>query len=420
MKSLYKALSVDTKINEIFADSMEDAIKISLRNEKYKFYLNSELIDVNDRFRVFIFENISYIIKKTSIKKGKKELELAQKAYKYLEGIGINEYKLNIVVPIVKIIDNNAYVITEYKGVSLQECLYSKELLNPLNIEDVFIIIRIFIEKGILYRGFLPRNTIIVKNNIYLLDWEDVLFCDNQKDVFVNKLWETNFLLNWSYFFELEELRERIAEFSYSIKEEPKLIEYEKKFGIWVKWNGKDINLRKKIMNMVLEAEKNILLEGDDFCILPNDLAHLISDLFNSDIDLMFDISCNILRRKNEFTYYLLINKISNLVIYLFKNKLNIQCYVIILVLVILEEAVYNNENITKERYEDLDKFLEKIKICKYELVDAYLQSDIETFNSKLNYNLNSLIKEFTEKDEELRIDTKNISEYIILLSKQI
>ena len=47
-------------------------------------------------------------------------------------------------------------------------------------------------------------------------------------------------------------------------------------------------------------------------------------DLFNSDIDVLFDISCKNLRNKEEELYYRLIKDLSNFIVDLFYNKCSI------------------------------------------------------------------------------------------------
>jgi hypothetical protein len=56
---------------------------------------------------------------------------------------------------------------------------------------------------SILHRGFLPRNTIIKNNKIYLIDWEDVVLSKN----IVNKLlqYKTSILVGWRYLTQITE-----------------------------------------------------------------------------------------------------------------------------------------------------------------------------------------------------------------------
>ena len=162
----------------------------------------------------------------------------------------------------------------------------------------IFEILNLFLSKGVLYRGFLPRNMVINNKFIYLLDWEDAIF-SNKAEQGINLLWKTNFLLNWSYFYDYDELERQLYKYC-NLENEPPLLKYEKKFKNMANLNYNDIELRQFILKTVMESEKNINENGNDFLIPPNDMAHLISDLFNSDLDVLFDIASSVLRKKSE------------------------------------------------------------------------------------------------------------------------
>ena len=99
MKKLLNELNVSSKINGVTKNNFEDIIKEVYGDDKYKFYLNSELIDVNDRFRIFSFNDKDYIVKKTTKTDGDLEMTLALRAFNALEGIKVNDYTIRIVKP---------------------------------------------------------------------------------------------------------------------------------------------------------------------------------------------------------------------------------------------------------------------------------------------------------------------------------
>ena len=181
MKSLREKLNLTEKIFEISAKTIEEAILLSFKDDKYKFYLNSELIDINNRFRIFKYQNTDYIVKKSSLNDGQEEVKLANKAFSIIDGLKVDNFNLKVILPQLYICNNSSFVITEYKGISLQECLYNNKVKFSLNIQTLENMLEKFLSLGVLYRGFLPRNTIIIDNNIFLLDWEDVIFCENKK-----------------------------------------------------------------------------------------------------------------------------------------------------------------------------------------------------------------------------------------------
>ena len=291
--------------------SLENAILVAFENDKYRFTLNSELIDVNNRFRIFSNKEKTYLVKRSKLTKGKKEIEFAKKAFDKLDNLKLKNFKIKVVMPKIIEINNEAYLVTEYLGFTLQEVVYNGKLTNPITLDDIKEILEVFKAKNILYRGFLPRNTICTKDVIYLFDWEDSSFIEDNDSYVINRLWETNFLLNWGYLFDQSKLKEIIRKYQ---KEdiEPDLLGYEKCFCNWTGYKGNLIEIREFIEKIVLSAEAPIENKCDEFYIKPNDLAHLVSDIYNTNIDVLFDITSYILRNKNAELYQKLIIKISN------------------------------------------------------------------------------------------------------------
>ncbi len=314
MQKLCERLQTEILIKNVFEGDFPNIIKKVFEDERYKFYLNSELIDVNDRFRIFKYNNKNYIAKRTTQEDGKKEMELAYKAIRKLDGLIVDNYNIQIVKPYIYIIDDFAYILTEYMGNSLQEVNYSKTISNPLSLNTILHILELFLKKGVLYRGFLPRNLVVNNNHIYLLDWEDAVF-DSNPIVGVNMLWKTNFILNWSYFYDYSILEKSLNKYSVSNSHEPPLLKYEEKFKKIANLNYSNVELRKCIFNTVMAAEKKINECSIDFIIPPNDMAHLVSDLYNSDIDVLFDISSSVLRTKSEFEYIKHLKELSEIII---------------------------------------------------------------------------------------------------------
>lgn len=411
MKSLREELNVSNHIYQIKAKNIEEAIIKAFKGEKYNFYLNSELIDVNNRFRIFSFNGVNYIIKKSSLKSGFEEEQLAKKAYDKLNNIEISSYRLNVILPILKIINNDSYIVTEYKGTSLQECLYSNILKNSLTINDIKELLEKFLEIGILYRGFLPRNTIVNDKIIYLLDWEDVVFCDEENLKIINKFWETNFLLNWSYFYSFDDLNYILEKYKGNKSSEPSLIKYEKNFESWIGTELEEISLRDEIMKTVFFAEQKLNLSSNEFCIVPNDMAHLVSDIFNSDIDVLFDISSYVIRKYDEVKYYQLLKILSQLIVYLYKNKYNIKIYSIIIILIMLELA--STKCISDI---EIDSYIEVLNIDKFKnnnLIMCFYEK--KNFEIELEKVVDKVIKNFNGKNVD-KLNVKRLSDYMLNL----
>lgn len=391
MKKLCEQLNIDTKIKSIPFDDLSECIEYSLKKDEYKFYLNSELIDVNDRFRIFNHKNKNYIVKKTNKIEGELEVKLAQKAEEILDGLKVNNYIIKIIKPTIYYINDNAYILTEYMGNSLQECGYSKHNKFSIELETIFDILNLFLNKGVLYRGFLPRNMVVNGNVIYLLDWEDAFFDLTVKNG-INLLWKTNFLLNWSYFYDYEELEIQLNKYFVAFEQEPPLLKYEEKFKNIVNFEGEIIDLRKLILKTVIESEKSIKENTSDFIICPNDMAHLVSDLFNSDIDVLFDISSSVLRRKSENQYVELLKKLSMSIIDSYSNGMNIQKNTIRIILNLIETSSkdeINTDNILLTLFEKDDiKFSIRLKETLNKLMLDFnnVKFNDKIFTRVLNY----------------------------------
>ena len=343
MKKLSEQLNVNTTIKSVPFDNMNEIIKYVFKNGEYKFYLNSELIDVNDRFRIFEHENKYYIIKKTSKFDGNLEIKLAKKAAGILDGLKVDDYVIKVIRPTIYYDEDFSYILTEYMGNSLQEYNYSKQNKLSIEINTIIDILKLFLNKGILYRGFLPRNMVVNENVIYLLDWEDATFNTNSENK-INLLWKTNFILNWSYFYDYKVLENELNKYC-TLNQEPALLKYEEKFKNMANLDYDTVELRKFILKTVMESEKSINDETNDFVISPNDMAHLVSDLFNSDIDVLFDISSSVLRRKSETKYVELLKILSNAIIDYYLSKENMQKNVMKILLKFMEMASKNEIN---------------------------------------------------------------------------
>ena len=303
-----------------------------------------------------------------------------------MDGLIVDDYVIHIVKPNIYYIDDFAYILTEYMGNSLQECNYSKSTDTSINLNTVFDILELFLKKGVLYRGFLPRNTVIDKKNIYLLDWEDAIFDDRAKNG-INLLWKTNFILNWSYFFDSNDIEKLLNKYCILNNQEPALLKYEKKFKNIANLNYGVVDLRKYILKTVMESERKVEENTSNFIIPPNDMAHLVSDLFNSDIDVLFDISSSILRKKSESKYIELLEMLSRVIINSYSKNENIQKGAIRIILKFMEAAV---ENYVNYDFLNTDKiiYFNKIKEILNKLIYIFNKTEIseENFMRIANY----------------------------------
>ena len=394
MKRLCEELNVNNEILTVPYEDMSSIIKHVFRNKKYKFYLNSELIDVNNRFRIFKYQNKNYIVKKTAKVDGNIEIEYAKLAEKILDDEKIDDYTIKIVKPEIYNIGKYGYILTEYMGNSLQEYNYCSINKPNISADTIFKIITFFLKKGVLYRGFLPRNTIIKDKIIYLLDWEDAIFDPNAISK-VNLLWKTNFILNWSYYYEYDVLEKYVNKYHILSNNEPPLLKYEEKFKKITNLNYDVVTLREFILKTVIESEQKINDDTNDFVIPPNDMAHLVSDLFNSDIDVLFDISSSVLRRKSEKKYIELLKTLSISIVNAYKNNISIQKETIKVILKFIASS--------SRKKNEMDD--------NYTILDLY-ENDKPKFLNELKGMLDKILFDFNKSHIGIE-DFARISEYI-------
>ena len=109
-------------------------------------------------------------------------------------------------------------------------------------------------------------------------------------------------------------------------------------------------------------------------------MAHLISDLFNSDIDVLFDISSSVLRESDENKYIELLKILSRVIINSYSKNENIQKDAIRIILKFMEAASGqdNNYNLL-----DNDKiiYFNKIKKILYKLIYNFNKTKISEKN---------------------------------------
>ncbi|MCL2484335.1 MAG: hypothetical protein FWE79_02995, partial [Firmicutes bacterium] len=169
--------------------SLEECVKKAYYIDECKFLLNSELLDVEDRFRIFCLSNKKYIVKKSKIHKAKNEIEKAVEAEKRIDNLNILDKKIKVVVPQLIKHGCNGYLVSEYLGQTLQERVYSRKNNKiEFDVDFLFSVLETLLDKRVLYRGFLPRNTIVGKKTLYLIDWEDTVFIEQNEKPYISLL----------------------------------------------------------------------------------------------------------------------------------------------------------------------------------------------------------------------------------------
>lgn len=378
-------------IHKIEAQTLTMAIKIAFAENKYNFYLNSELIDINNRFRVFNFNGVNYLIKKSKKKDALAEVDNATKIKTRIGDENIDGYNIDIVVPQLVNDGDDFYLITEYMGHSVQETLYSNRHEFPIKITTLSTLLKLFDSRQVLYRGLLPRNMIIKNNIIHLIDWEDVVIKSDQKEMYYNLQFKTNFILNWGYIFSHKQLIDLINSMNIDkIQIEPPLNKYEE---VYYRCFSKKTNqeIRDLIYKIVLSAEKpyckGILSLTEKFVILPNDMAHLISDLFTNEIDVLFDILSFGLRKTDEEYYAKLVSSFSDSIVNMYKNA-EIDRSKLFLYVLSMCDLLFKNKLDYDFDYHELKTLV--LNSSKDSIAYAYLMCDFKSIRKKLKHIIKS------------------------------
>ncbi len=416
MLSLRDKLDLDESINNINAKTLKEAVKNSFKSNLYNFNLNSELIDVNDRFRIFRYNDISWIAKKSNKYKANIEKENACKAQQLLEGAIIGGKVVKVLNPIYIEEKGQGYLLTKYISNSLQECLYSNCEFD-FTLQDLKELIKLLDKNNMVFRGLLPRNIIVLDNVIYLLDWEDVIFYNCRSEAYLNMQFKTNFLLNWGYFFSHKDLEMIINHANENkIKIEPSINKYEEIFNSFNN-NLVDINtLREKIFNIVLFSEKDIQDRTKEFVIKPNDMAHLLSDIYTNEVDVLFDLCTFVLRKNYEDVYVKLLFALSNQIVMNhgenYINKSILIIYILLLLDIDFLRKISNCLN-------NLDEIIKLIKVNPEIICFDYLNNNFSLFKEKLKNKINVVVREIDPSFKCDDLFSDRLSEYIISLSKE-
>lgn len=278
--------------------------KFAFRGTDERYTSNAWFYDVLDRFRVFKHDGNHYIAKKCSREKAEDEVEKATRAYDIIDGLGIYEMTIRVIVPRIlsdETEPETAYLVSHYAGADLNT--YSYEGGQPaLTAEQYVEIVKTLIAKGVVHSGFLPRNIIEDGTTMYLLDMEDAVFIGANREVGLDRLWYTNFLLNWSYLYEKSELMSLLLNLTGGRIVEIPLIRYEQTFKKIAGIEVEDTELREIIERIVFAAEMPNV-GGTRHGIRPNDLGHLVADVYPVELDIFHDMATCVVRVKDEGRY---------------------------------------------------------------------------------------------------------------------
>lgn len=257
----------DTKYELVSSNEMKSALlKIDKERLKYK-YINNWLFDPDNKLLSFLFKDNKYIAKRITMQKAKLEIFNSKILKKILNGIMIDKFKINIIVPTFFSINHEyGYLVSRFYGKDLNQIYYEKGGGNLNFLNDIYVKIQNLLEANHLnYNGFLPRNIILDNNNIYLIDFEDI----NKKSKLVTVTTQN---IAWSYFIDLDV--EKIAdllgnEYNINLSSDMKRI----------------VSCYPNIYKLALIAESSY----NSYRKL-DDIINVLSEYLNYEVELILDI----------------------------------------------------------------------------------------------------------------------------------
>ncbi|MDB5162487.1 MAG: hypothetical protein JWN28_94 [Candidatus Saccharibacteria bacterium] len=360
------------------AVSLSEAVISAYQDNYYSFNTSPWFIDIDNRFRIFMYNGTRYIAKKARPDKAADEVEKSQNAHNFIDGEIVAGIKFKVIVPKIIAVDaDTTYMISEYVGTDMNE-MSSYRLVKPLLDAHGYVeIMQFLIKRGITHPGFLPRNIVENGDVMYLFDWEDATFDANLTPADFDRLWYTNFILNWSYLFSRDELESNINALISTSRflTEPDLVRYERTFRDLIDFKGSTFEMRNLIEQVVFKAEMPVDDIKDESHLHPNDIGHLFADVYFSELDVLNDMSSSLLRTKNKLLYSAIVKLVTQIITLIRKNDLkNIDYYCMVVVL-----ALLSPEDYSANHYESVANQKDLKDICAH-LINLNQNSIISLF----------------------------------------
>jgi len=260
------------------------------------FNSHPEFVDVKSRFCEITVGGKKYVVKKSGRTEAENERNNALFVKNKMKDLSLDGVQIEVIVPELFIHRGSSFLVSPYLGQTLEGAKYLSSQ-NGFPQSVLFSVTQWFFNQGIIYRGLLPRNTFFPDStHCYLIDFEEVMFL-GQNSRSLNLKWETNYLLNWGYFFNVEELQtffRSLQPMEYWV--EPPLNTYEIIWASIISQNeavsldsaSKLKQVRQAVEQIVLHAERPFD-DNSNAVFFPNDCAHLVADLFGTELDVFFD-----------------------------------------------------------------------------------------------------------------------------------
>lgn len=295
------------KIEEVKGDSLQDAVGTIAQNPKKYSFKNNWLFNPGSTLCAFRFRNKEYVLKWGPLRRIRKEKENATKLNALIKETKIGRKKLVAVVPDVYTINSEEEgILSEYVGPDCNELFYlgRKNLLSWQEVSDAQ---KKLCELSVLHRNFLPRNTIVLRDKVYLIDLEDVVFSTGSSDYDLSLA--TSMLVGWRNVsgVDIDDAQSALPIHTQRTDHEG-LNEYESTFKDMAGSAYNNDGIRKltcvNIITATMYAHSASLLKIDD-------VLHYLSDALPIEVEVFVDLLLSIEYGKGTNSLY---RKLSNVV----------------------------------------------------------------------------------------------------------
>jgi hypothetical protein len=270
------------------ADNLLEAVRIVEKNRVKYALRNCWLYTPDGSICLFAFMDREYVVKFTSNKKkASKELDNAQTVSKLLDTTKLTKSTLRIVVPKILTVGDGVYaLLSPFVGEDYNQRLYTNDAHEKYD-DDIYAIFNILKDKQIIYPGFLPRNVVINKDEVLLLDFEDVEILQNYSN---SEQARVTHLIGWSNLSAFEERYGQIYREA-SFLSEDSLSKYEKALTHLINDSGvRPDTIRILAGEMALAAEQSIEDDCGKGLMKRDDVINIISEHIPVELEVLLDL----------------------------------------------------------------------------------------------------------------------------------
>lgn len=302
---------------EVEANTLMEAADIVMNShdDRFLFRRNREMMfNIDGNFRRFLFGGDYFILKIVSNEQAKNEIRnaVAMKDCIYQKNFKYNHI-FEIAIPeIVENNKNSALILSDY-GFTLYE--NPENTRSKISLEQILDYFMEFLNIGVEWAGFLPRNIILTNNKLTLIDWESVVFHSDFSKVKISEMTKFKFILGWSQIYGDPKLLE--AKLNKVLKPyktlSPQLDCFEMAYdNITGNQKGKkEIRYECNRATLFSEEYLNTVVTCE---LSPMDLGHIIDELLPVNLSVFYTFGTAKLRKKlGDLIYQKFVNALKNI-----------------------------------------------------------------------------------------------------------